>query len=240
MARLTGKSIAAVQSHARTLGLTCQAKHIRRAAHVRSAELDARIRAGWPTLKGAGAVSAFAVELGLTRSYLSACASRLNLTMPHRKEPPWTAAEDELLRRVRIDSKEAAERAFRAHGFTRSGTAIWIRAARLKISRRRSDVFSATSAAKVLGVDPKTISIACQTGELAASKRGTRRLVQQGGDNWLVTRAALKVYVIETIARLDIRKVDKLAFVDLLVADDKDNGNDEGTLSGLATKGALE
>lgn len=93
-----------------------------------------------------------------------------------------------------------------------------VRAKRLGISRRTYEHLSARGAATILGVDAKFISARCIDGTLAASRRGTRRLGQQGGDHWSITRADLRRYVIDHIGEIDIRKVEKFAFVDLLTA----------------------
>ena len=180
-------------------------------------EIDARIQAGWPLLAGRGAVTRFADALGVPRHWLTARATRLGLTLPHRKEPAWTAAETALMSKVPLNNPARAAAIFREHGFARSPTAIVIRAKRLSLSRRRTDVFSGTSAAKVLGVDNKTFSSWCVAGHVPAERRGTNRLPQQGGDSWSITPADLRRFVLDNLERIDIRKVDKFAFVDLLV-----------------------
>ena len=95
-------------------------------------------------------------------------------------------------------------------------TALVVRAKRIGLSRRRTDVLSATGAAKILGVDSKWITARCIDGSLAASKRGTLRLVQQGGDTWAIQPTDLRRYIMDRLEEVDIRKVDKFAFVALL------------------------
>lgn len=182
-------------------------------------DVDERIRAAWPDLQGRGAVSGLADRLGVPRWWLTKRATKLGLTVVHRKEPQWTAAEDRLMHAVPLHSPDVAARIFREHGFSRTPTAIVVRAKRLKLSRRTHSCLSGTQAARILGMDNKTVTQWCVLGELKARRRGTKRLPQQGGDVWDIEAGELRAFVIDNLARLDIRKVDKFAFVDLLVGD---------------------
>ncbi len=181
------------------------------------AALDAKIREAWPELNGRGAVQALADRLGVQRWWLTKRATALGLTMPHRKEPPWTAAEDALMAKVPLHLPDTASEIFRDHGFRRSPTAIVMRAKRLNMSRRASrKELSATAAARILGVDGKTLSLWCIAGDIKAERRGSKRLPQQGGDAWNIRREDLRRFVIDQLERIDIRKVDKFEFVALL------------------------
>ena len=111
----------------------------------------------------------------------------------------------------------AAARVFHARGFPRSATAIASMARRLDVSRRYKGGLSAGAAAKLLGIDPTTIARHCIAGTLKADRRGTRRSPQQGGDSWEIKRHDLRQFVIDNLANIDIRKVDKFAFVALLI-----------------------
>jgi hypothetical protein len=186
-------------------------------SHPVSDELDDRIRAAWPELKGRGAVARLAAELGLRRWWLSKRARSLGLTtVPHRKEPLWSAAEDELMTKVPLHDPDAAAKIFRAHGFRRSPTAIIVRATRLGLSRRYRETFSATAAAEVLGMDAKTISTWCVEGAITAGRRDDNRLPQQGGSRWEIKRDDLRRFVLANLERIDIRRVEMFAFVDLI------------------------
>lgn len=183
-------------------------------------ELDAKITAAWPNLSDKGALSRFAEELGVPRWVISKRALALGLTVRRSKEPEWSAIELELLRKVPLHDPELAARAFRAHGFRRTATAIKVRAKREGLSRRYKETLSASAAARILGVDIKWITARCFAGTLRADRRGTERLAQQGGDAWSIRHADLRQYVIDNIAEIDIRKVEKVAFVDLLTTTD--------------------
>ena len=137
--------------------------------------------------------------------------------MPHRKEPPWSSTEIDLLRKVPLHDPDRCAKIFREHGFQRSPTAISVKAKRETLSRRATrSSLSGTEVARLLGIDNKTTTQWCITGFLPATRRGTRRLPQQGGDVWDIDPRRLKQFILENLERIDIRKVEKFSFVDLL------------------------
>ena len=219
--KLPRRSRTTIYQRARQLGLSAPGQSglpRRRRSTADVAALDEKIRKVWPTLTCRGAVQRFADEIGEDRRMISQRAGALGLTKAHRrKEPGWTAAEDALMGRIRLNDPDHAARVFKEHGFNRSPTAITVRAKRLGLSRQRRDVLSATKAAAILGVDSKWVTARCIDGTLEAEKRGTSRLVQQGGDTWSIRPDALRAYIVANLEEIDIRKVEKFAFVALLV-----------------------
>ena len=216
--KLPRRSQSAIYARAHHLGLKSNKQTDGpRKRHAPDPAVDAKIREAWPTLMAKGAVQRFADSIGIDRWVISKRAAALGLTKDYRrKEPGWSAAEDALMARVPLNTPDVASRIFHQHGFKRSATAIVVRAKRLGMSRRRRDILSATSAANILGVDIKWITARCIDGSIEADKRGTSRLVQQGGDTWSIQPEALKRYVLDSLEEIDIRKVDKFAFVALL------------------------
>lgn len=181
-------------------------------------ELKAKILDAWPSLQGRSAVSDLAIRLGVERWWLSKQMVTLGLSMPHRiKEPAWSDAENALMREVPLHDPAACARIFRSRGFKRTATAIMVRAKRMEISRRFKGGLSAGQAAKLLGIDCKTMTSRCIRGNIEATRRGTRRLPQQGGDAWVITLPVLRKWVLDNLEYVDIRKVDKFEFVALLV-----------------------
>lgn len=169
--------------------------------------------------KKRGAVNAIADRLGLPRWWVTKRASGLGLVMPHKKEPPWTAAETALMSKVPLHDPARCARIFREHGFARSPTAIVIRAKRLGISRRFAEGLSAQQAAAIVGFDSKTMCVYLIAGDCRATKRDDRRSPQQGGSRWVITPADLRSFVLNHLDRIDLRKVDKFAFVHLVAGD---------------------
>lgn len=187
------------------------------------AALDERIAELWPTLEiPEGAVTGvkeLARILGEPHWLITQRCRGMGLTRPRKKEPKWTAAEDELMKYVPLHDPEKSSELFKAHGFNRTATAIMVRAKRLNISRRCKDAFSARSAAMVLGLDNKTVCEYCLKGIIKSSRRKTKRLPQQGGDPHSIERADLRRFVIDNLELIDFRKVDKFALVDLLAGE---------------------
>lgn len=181
-------------------------------------DLDDKLRAAWEKMDGKkrGEVNALADLLKLPRWWLSKRLVILELAIPGRKEPPWTRSEIALMKKVPLHDVARCSKIFREHGFQRTPTAIMVKAKRLDISRRYTATFSATKAGKILGFDSKGITARCISGEIKAAKRKTRRLPQQGGDPWSITRKNLRAFAIEHLEQIDFRKVEKFAFVDLI------------------------
>lgn len=212
-----------VYQQALRLGFKSEKLTSERQRHPVSAELDERIRQEWALLDGnkRGAVTDLATRLELPRWVLSKRANVLGLTVSHKKEPPWTAAEDLLMTQVPLSDPTRAAKIFREHGYKRTATAITVRAKRLDLSRRESRPrLSATQAARILGIDIKGITALCIAGTLPATKRDDARTPQQGGAAWDIRPSDLRRYISDQIASIDFRKVDKVALVDLLLAQD--------------------
>lgn len=183
-------------------------------------ELEQKIREAWPTLASRSATADLAIKLGVERWWLSKAMAQLGLSMPGRtKEPAWSDAENELMKTAPLHDPVACSRIFRARGFSRTPTAIMVRAKRLNISRRFKGGLTAGQASKILGVDTKYFTTRCISGDIKAERRGSKRLPQQGGDAWVITPAVLRQWVLDNLANVDIRKVDKFEFVELLVGD---------------------
>jgi hypothetical protein len=193
--------------------------------HLATPELDDRIKAGWPSLTGKGAVMKFAEQLSqelgreVPRWWVSKRALALGLAMPHSKEPPWSKAEEALLREIPLHNLPKASRLFREHGFHRTPASIGVYAKRIGVSRRYSETLSANQIGKILGIDPKSIVKWVLSGHLKAERRETERLPQQGGDPWSITRPELRRFIIDNLGNIDIRKVDKFEFVAILIGE---------------------
>jgi len=184
-----------------------------------TADVDAALSEIGHTLTARGALNDLADKNDWPRWLVKKRATALGLSNLHRKEPAWTDAEEALLGRVPLHDLSRAAAVFRAHGFVRTPASIKVRATRLKVSRRYRETLSARQAAQILGIDSKTMTSYCLQGLVEAGRRGTQRLPQQGGDAHTISRPALRRFVLDNLERIDIRKVDKFAFVALLVGE---------------------
>lgn len=215
MELLPGRTYGGLTQRARKLGLTRQGKS---AKWIKVAPPDEIIREKWLAQDGKkrGEVGDLADELGVPSWWLSKKARRLGLTVAHKKEPQWTNAEIALMKKVPLHDVDRCAKIFREHGFQRTPTAIMVKAKRLDLSRRYDATFSATKLAPILGIDPKGITARCISGEIKAKKRKSRRLAQQGGAPWSITRKDARAFVLKHLEQIDLRKVEKFAFIDLL------------------------
>lgn len=217
------RTLSGVYQRVKNLGVRTNGMTQERKRHRASPELDEKIRKGWEGMKAGskGAVNDLADELGVPRWWLTKRLITLGLTTRHKKEPPWTAAEDELMKTAPLHTPDKAAKMFREHGFSRSPTAIVVRAKRLNLSRRAArEELSARGAARILGVDDKFITARAISGELKATKREDLRRAQQGGSAWDIKPADLRRWIIDNLDVVDLRKVDKVPFV-LLIAGDQ-------------------
>lgn len=211
-----------VYGQAKKLGVKAAGAPTDRKRHRASPGLDQQIRDGWQAMDAGrkGAVADLAIRLHVPRWWLTKRLTRLGLTIRHKKEPRWTAAEDALMGKVPLHLPDKAAAVFREHGFQRSPTAIVVRAKRLDLSRRAArPELSARRAATILGVDAKFITARILAGNLPAEKRDDKRLVQQGGSSWDIKSADLRRWIIDNIDVVDLRKVDKIPFVSLIAGE---------------------
>ena len=217
------RTLGAIDTRAWLLGLQKPrlTKEQRRArgSYPTSDAMDQQIRDRWASMdgKGGGEISALAGELGVPRDWLTRRMTLLGLTIARRKEPDWTPAEDALFATLPLHNPKRAAQILRAHGFVRTPASIVSHAAKLKISRRDThETYSANQAAPILGVDPTTVTTLCEGGHLVAERMDDARSVQQGGHRWAITPDDLRGYIRANIERIDLRRVDKLAFFHLI------------------------
>jgi hypothetical protein len=219
-AQLPGRGLAQIYSQANKLGLRRLTRAPKRTpAKADVPALDAQIREAFPELRGRGAVASLADRLGVPRWWLSGRLAAMGLAQPHRKEPPWSEAELALLRRVPLHSPDRCAAIFREHGFARSPTSIVVKSKREGLKRRYRETLSGAAVAEILGLDNKTITSWCGDGLIEATRRESQRLPQQGGAPWSIERAALRRFILDNLERIDIRKVDKFAFVAILTGE---------------------
>lgn len=175
--------------------------------------------------KKRGECDAFADAHRLPRWWVTKRATKLGLVVPSKKEPLWTAPELALLARLPLHDPHKSAKIMREHGFQRTPTSIMVKATRMKLSRQYRETLSATAISRILGIDAKSITREILQGDLTAEKRPTNRLAQQGGDPWSVTPANLRRYILDNIERIDLRKVEKFAFVQIVAGEQLDTVN---------------
>lgn len=217
LARLPHKTLSGVYNRAQILGLTSG-----RSDRIKApAGFDDRLRKFYENGDGRakGECNAFADKEKLPRWWVTKRATKLGLVKPHRKEPPWTKRELALMPKLPLHDIDKCAEIMRQHGFRRSPTAIMVKSKRLNLSRRFREAMSAQAVSRILGIDSKGVTAEILRGDLKAGRRKTKRLVQQGGDWWTVSAAQLRRYILDHLERIDLRKVDKVAFVQIVAGE---------------------
>ncbi len=164
---------------------------------------------------GNGQVAALANRLNYPRWKITRYAIRAGLIAKQKKEPDWNEREIHILELNAHRCPEIIQRKLKISGFIRSVTGIVLKRKRMRFLGNL-DGMSARSVADCLGVDVHFIMRAIQGGRLKAERRGTQRIESQGGDFWYIKEKAIKEYILNWINEIDIRKVNKHWFVDLL------------------------
>lgn len=155
-------------------------------------------------IDGADAVAA---RLKRTRCAVKERARALGLS---RLRPNWTAEDDAWLRdnaRLPMDQLKAKLR--------RGGSAIQARLTYLGSSRRDALDWSATQVAEIFGVEAHCVIRWLESGKL----KGHRRPDYGRPDRpiWQVQPEAARDFIRSYPTAFDIRKVDQIAFIDLVL-----------------------
>ncbi len=150
---------------------------------------------GWPSW----AIARRGAQLGVTRA----------------KEAAWSREEEELLEKAGHLTCAAIQIHFRRAGYNRSCAAIQMKLNRLRI-KQNLDGYSANGLAAAFGVDVHKVLTWISRRLLEAERRGTERTIQQGGDTWWITHSAVKRFVLRAPEEIDLARVEKLWFLDLL------------------------
>lgn len=174
-----------------------------------------QIRKVYRESSGNGEVKALAEKLGLPRWKVTRYAVSNGLLPRTQKEPDWSEAEIEVLERNAHLSPLRIRDRLRQAGFRRSEAGIVLKRKRLQLLGNLNGQ-SATSLAACFGVDPSTVVRWIEKGLLKARRRGTDRGQSQGGDIYYLQDKHVRQFVIDNPNVVDLRKVDKHWFIDLL------------------------
>lgn len=214
-----GRNIYAIYAHARKLGLR-GVRYVpeRRNGRRYSIEpwIDREIERAYQSPRR-GAIAELAARVMRPRGWLKSRALALGIAVARIKEPPWSAEEIALLERLAHHRIETIAQKFRDAGFRRTPTAIAVKRKRLKLSIQDPDHYTACQLAALMGVDVKVVTRWIAREGLRASRRGTLRTAQQGGDMWWIARSDLLRWMRDHAQLIDLRKVDRYWFLDLVL-----------------------
>lgn len=215
-AAVPGRTLRSIYNRARALGLVAPGQPAIRQRWSSSPQIDEAIRRVYQGTPSDGAIDHLAMSCARPRWWVSRRAAALGFVAPRFKDPEWTPAELEIVEAMAHRSSISIVRALARKGYRRTATAITVKLKRLGTDRTDPDHYTATTLAGMMGVDATTVSGWIEKGWLAAKRRGTARTPVQGGDMWWISRRAVRRFVVENTARVDLRKVEKFWFVDLL------------------------
>lgn len=219
LTHLPGRSAAAIYNHAAALGLQAPAtqKHdLRRQRWKSSDQIDAVIRRVYQRTPTKGDVNDLAFAVGRPRWWVTKRAARLGLVTPRFKEPAWTDVERDIVRDNFHRSPATIQRMLKRAGFARTETAIMVMGKRLGATREAPLHLTARGLATLMGVDATTVAGWISRGLLKAKRRGTDRTSAQGGDQHWIHLRDVRAFIVDNAAVVDLRKVDKFWFIDLL------------------------
>jgi hypothetical protein len=163
------------------------------------------------------------------RNAIGACATRLELPkwmvtrraallgLARVKEPAWSDDEVAILERWGYLTDAVIQRKLKAAGFHRSVNGIHLKMKRLRI-KQNLDGYSANALASAFGVDSHKVTYWIHRNMLRATRRGTERTERQGGDTYWIAHKAVHEFVLAHPDEIDLRKVEKWWFLDLLTA----------------------
>ena len=142
-----------------------------------------------------------AQELGLTRV----------------KESAWTPAENAIIEKWVHLVPERIHAKLTQAGFTRTVTAIRLQRKRLKFNLHNQGQYSASAVAYGFGIDQHAVVKWIKDGALVAERAGTKRKTnKQGGDAFLISREAVREFILLNPMAFDLGKVDQLWFMHVI------------------------
>jgi len=156
------------------------------------------------------------------RWYVRRAAQEMGLS--RCKEPAWNQKEVAyLLDHYHIRGYVAMRNALKSlnGGFTRTRTAIHLKTKRLRICKS-SEGYTMLGMCALFGVDHHKIKEWMSKGYLRGKQRGTNRKKCQGGDMWYFEDAWLRSFIIRHPEEIDLRRVEKNAFIGLLASNIQD------------------
>lgn len=125
---------------------------------------------------------------------------------------PWSQEETEYLEK----HYETKSIDFICKKLKRSRTAVFVKSRRLGISKHNGAGFTMQEVCSILGCDHHKVRTWIESGKLRDSRKNTERVPEQGGDMWHIKPADIREMVIDYWQEIDIRRVDKFYFIQLL------------------------
>lgn len=177
-----------------------------------SVHIDDTIRRYYAGRPIKGGVERLGRQVGRPGRWVSHRARQLGITPPRFAPLPWSSDEDDLLRKLATRAPSTISKQFARAGFKRTPAAILHRLTKRHIDRTDDDHYSGRQLAELMGVTSNVVSGWIAKGWLIAKMKGTTR----EHDTFRIHRLAVRRFIIENVGTIDIRRVEKHWFVDLI------------------------
>jgi hypothetical protein len=189
-------------------------KSLKPAKYVITPEMHEQIRKVYFTMTGNGEVRELAKKLNLPRWKVTRYAISQGWIAKQKKQPDWSENELRMLARLSYLSPERISERMKKAGYHRTPTAIHLKRKRMRFLQA-GEFYSARQTAECFGIDLHGVTRWIKLRMLKARRRGTKRTENQG-DIWMIKPEWCKRFIVSYPGEVDIRKVDKLWFIDLL------------------------
>ena len=209
---LADKTDGAIYQKARLEGLNAPGFGGPREQWTSTPWLDDAIRRHYAGNPKKGDVGRLALRLHRPARWISHRARQLGVVPPRLREPPWSPQEIALLHKHAGKTLNRIVIVFRKHGFRRTTGAIKNALKRYPCDRIDDDNYTGRQFAELMGIDMHRVSAWIARGWLKAGRRGTSR----DNDILAISRSAARRFIIENAGAIDIRRVEKFWFIDLL------------------------
>lgn len=168
--------------------------------------------------QGGLGIKAFAATLGVPHHVVIHQAARLGLG--RTKEKPWSMEEFAALNELAHYAPDVIARKFRERGLHRTRTSIAVMRKR-RWAHKGAPYYSAHALTTLMGVDGHTLDRVWIAKGIRFIAKGTTRgkkNKKQGGDTKLVHIDEVRRFFIEHPEEIDLQKVDKLWFLEMITA----------------------
>lgn len=168
-----------------------------------------------------GAIKRLAAQIGVPRTRLTNYARKhgwINRRRCTDYNRPWDPEEIKILHKYAHTSPLTTQRKLEKAGFKRTVSAVEVKRARERVVQNRKGV-SANDLALCMGIDSHSILKLINTGKLKA-----KRLEGYNDSRTLgyhILPSAVRKYITENLAEVNIAKCDKYWLIDLFTTNDK-------------------
>lgn len=180
--------------------------------------------------RGASPLNGLIKRFGIPRQIIYRRALRLGVIPPQmRKEPNWTAHEDEILERNSHSHPEVIARILKRNGYSRTPTAIALRQTKRHGGRTemRSDrgLLKLNEACRLLGCEYRKLKRFIDAGTLKAVQDAYGARADGRTTAWIVKEKDLRELLIRYTAEFNFSRIDKFWLVDLLTGNSIEKGD---------------